>query len=193
MELFFDTETSDKFDFKTAIYTDEDFPWCVQLGAILAEKNIAYAEVNMIIKAGERKIAYEAENVHHISVKLSNKVGAEEQFACKIFLWLMTNSDLLICHNFSFDSQIIAAMLNRNGYYDAAEKLLYQRPSYCTMKGTTDYCKLPGRYGSYKWPKLQELHNKLFGEDFVGAHDAMFDIRATMKCYYKLVEEKWIS
>ena len=34
----------------------------------------------------------------------------------------------------------------------------------CTMKSSTEYCKIPGLYG-YKWPTLSELHIKLFGED----------------------------
>ena len=193
MELFFDTETSDKFNFKTQIYSDKDFPWCVQLGAVLAEDGIAYAEINAIIRADGREISTGAENVHHISTSLSNKVGMKEQLACETFLWLMDKADLLVCHNFEFDSQIIAAMLHRNGYQMSAEHLMYSIPSYCTMQGTTDYCKLPGRYGAYKWPKLQELHKCLFDEEFVGAHDAMFDIRATMKCFYELRSNGWIN
>ena len=33
------------------------------------------------------------------------------------------------------------------------------------MQSSTNYCKLPGPYG-YKWPKLSELHIKLFWVDF---------------------------
>ncbi len=55
----------------------------------------------------------------------------------------------------------------------------------CTMKVSTDYCRIPGPYG-YKWPKLSELHIKLFGRDFDEAHDASVDINATEKCFWEM-------
>lgn len=55
------------------------------------------------------------------------------------------------------------------------------------MLESVDLCKLPGRYpGNYKWPKLIELHNHLFGCDFEGAHDALDDVKATVKCFFEL-------
>ncbi len=51
-----------------------------------------------------------------------------------------------------------------------------------TMLGGTDLCKFPGRMGSYKWPKLEELHRFLFGKGFEGAHDALGDVEATGRC-----------
>lgn len=54
------------------------------------------------------------------------------------------------------------------------------------MKSSTDYCKLPGFYGKYKWPKLHELYKKLFNEDMGAAHTALQDIRNTAKCFFEL-------
>ena len=59
---------------------------------------------------------------------------------------------------------------------------------FCTMKSSTNLCRLPGRYGNFKWPKLTELYKFLFNEEMEGAHDAMVDVRATRKCYYRLKE-----
>ena len=59
------------------------------------------------------------------------------------------------------------------------------KPTVCTMKSSTDFCKLPGKYG-YKWPTLQELYKILFGEGFGNAHNSLSDIQATKKCYFKL-------
>ena len=53
------------------------------------------------------------------------------------------------------------------------------------MKASTDYCKLPGNYG-YKWPKLSELHFKLFDDEFREAHNATVDIAACAKCFWEL-------
>jgi DNA polymerase III epsilon subunit-like protein len=54
------------------------------------------------------------------------------------------------------------------------------------MKATTSICKLPGKYGDYKWPKLQESHLHFFGKEFEGAHDAMADVRACAAVYWAL-------
>jgi DNA polymerase III epsilon subunit-like protein len=55
----------------------------------------------------------------------------------------------------------------------------------CTMQGTTNFCKINGLYG-YKWPKLSELHYKLFRENFEEEHNAAVDIHATAKCFWEL-------
>lgn len=55
----------------------------------------------------------------------------------------------------------------------------------CTMKRTINFCAIPGPYG-FKWPKLSELHYKLFGTVFEEAHNVSVDINATAKCFWKL-------
>ena len=54
------------------------------------------------------------------------------------------------------------------------------------MATTTEFCQLPGRYKNYKWPKLEELHRILFKEEFDGAHDAMGDVKAMVRCFFEL-------
>jgi DNA polymerase-3 subunit epsilon len=53
------------------------------------------------------------------------------------------------------------------------------------MDRATNFCALPGPYG-YKWPKLTELHQKLFNCSFDGAHDALADITATARCFWEM-------
>ena len=193
MELFFDTETSGLFNFKNPDYTASDFPWVVQLGAVLAEDGVAYAELNVIVKPGDRTIEPGAQKVHNISVELADEVGINETTMAKAFLELILNADLLVAHNMSFDSTIMLGVFQRQLELIEGIEILKDANKLCTMKSTTNLCRLPGRYGKFKWPKLQELHNHLFGENFVGAHDAMFDIKATMKCFYELKRIGWIK
>ena len=73
------------------------------------------------------------------------------------------------------------------------EDVMNKRISYCTMQASTDFCKIPSHDGrGYKYPKLQELYKKLFGEAFNDAHNAMSDIEATEKCFWVLKEKKLI-
>ena len=53
------------------------------------------------------------------------------------------------------------------------------------MQSTTNFCAIDGPYG-YKWPKLSELHYKLFRTGFEEAHNASVDITATAKCFWEL-------
>ena len=76
---------------------------------------------------------------------------------------------------------MVGAELIRCGRRDS----LFTKPSICTMQSTVDFCAIPGKYG-YKFPKLQELYKKLFGNEFEDAHNALSDIRATLKCYLEL-------
>ena len=60
----------------------------------------------------------------------------------------------------------------------------------CTMNSTIDFCKLAKRDEKAKWykkPKLAELHKVLFKDYFIGAHDAMVDVEATVRCFVELV------
>jgi len=45
-----------------------------------------------------------------------------------------------------------------------------------------------GRGGKFKWPTLTELHQKLFGVPFEDAHDAAYDVHATAKCFFGLIQ-----
>jgi DNA polymerase III epsilon subunit-like protein len=63
----------------------------------------------------------------------------------------------------------------------------------CTMLSSVDFCQLPGRYGSFKWPQLQELHKILFGKEFDSAHDALADVVACGDCLFELIKRDVIT
>ena len=90
----------------------------------------------------------------------------------------------LIAHNIGFDLPVISAELHRRGV-----TLRGEVRQFCTMTSTTSLLQLPNPnayYGGYKWPKLIELHEWLFGVGFDGAHDAMADLDATTRCFMEL-------
>lgn len=108
---------------------------------------------------------------------------------------LSINTDITIGHNIYFDSSIIKANVLRMLYWnnkidvklkEEVWRLLDKDRRVDTMKGTISFCNIPGKYGA-KWPKLTELHQKLFNEGF-NAHNSKDDVDATYKCYIKLKE-----
>ncbi len=58
----------------------------------------------------------------------------------------------------------------------------------CPMKLSTDICKIPGRFGSYKWPNVEEAYEFFFGKtDYIeqhrGADDAMHEAEIVYELY----------
>lgn len=77
--------------------------------------------------------------------------------------------------------KIVGAEFLRNGMPNR----ISGKRKICTMESATNFCAINGRYG-YKWPKLSELHYKLFKTGFEEAHNAAVDITATAKCFWEL-------
>lgn len=187
MELFFDTETSDLIKWKLPL-NDKSQPWIVQIGAILSDENVKFAELNLLIRPCGREISANASRVHHITTDLAEKCGVEEEYAMQVLFDLMNSADTIIAHNIDFDASMIECVCEKSEV-DYPSYPFKKIPTFCTMKKTTTICNLPGKFGP-KWPKLDELHMHLFGEHLVGAHDAMYDIKATRDCFYELKRRK---
>lgn len=190
--LFFDTETSG-FISKTLTFDDPAQAWTVQIGAILATKDEDLGKMNTIIKANGRSMNPFAQEVHGISPERADAEGIEEHEAAEQFGLLMRQADFVVCHNYSFDIQYVNQLMERNidKLTDEARSAFYlDLPGYCTMKdkSVVKFCGLKNTLGKPKWPKLIELHEKLFSEGFDGAHDAFADITATKRCFFALVD-----
>jgi DNA polymerase-3 subunit epsilon len=187
--LFFDTETTGvPKNWKAPITNFENWPRIIQLAWIVADSNgNEIYKNNFIIKPDGFTIPIEASNVHGITTEYAIRVGNSLENVLKIFEKYCSNSEYLIAHNISFDSKVIGSeflrILSRNP--------LENHELLCTMESSTNYCKISGNYG-YKWPKLSELHIKLFGIDFEGAHNALSDIEATAKCFWEMRKLKLI-
>lgn len=183
----FDTETT---WFSVKWWTIEEQPYIVQFAGILwetsAQKGFEEIErVNFMIKP-RISIPFSASQIHWIYDKDVENAPYIETVMNDILRYLNT-SDAVVWHNVEFDEEIIRWELAR----------LWRRWDYqpnkavCTMRSTTDYCKLQWRGFSFKPPKLNELHKFLFWEHFEWAHDAMFDVEATARSFWELVK-KWV-
>ncbi len=183
MPLFFDTETTGvplKYDAPTSDLAN--WPRLVQLAWLLTDdagSEIRSAEY--IVRPDGFTIPEAAARVHGIGTDRALRDGVELSTVLAAVIPDFERADLLVAHNIQFDEKILGAELLRAGHAD----LPASKSKRCTMRESTDFCGLPGRYG-YKWPKLQELHMKLFGEAFAGAHQALVDVRACARCYFEL-------
>lgn len=181
--LFFDTETTGlPRNWKSPVTDLNNWPRLVQLAYIVCDENgVKTIEGNHIIKPEGFTIPREASALHGISQEKALAEGKPLLSILNSFAELIESSDILIAHNMSFDEKIVGAEFLRNGKTDYTNK----KRKFCTMQSTTDFCAIRGYYG-YKWPSLQELHEKLFGRGFEDAHDASIDVQITVKCFFEL-------
>ena len=183
MYLFFDTETTGlPRDWNAPVTDLSNWPRMVQIGWILCDNEGNRVESDgYIIKPENFTIPVESSLVHGISTARAMSEGVSLERVLSQFEDLIERSDYIVGHNISFDEKIVGAEFLRKNIRSSFNN----KRSLCTMKLSTDYCRIPGRYG-YKWPTLSELHIKLFGEDFEEAHDASVDINATERSFWRL-------
>ncbi|MCK5028794.1 MAG: 3'-5' exonuclease [Bacteroidales bacterium] len=185
MYLFFDTETTGlPKNWKAPVTDLNNWPRMIQIAWILCDDKGNRIESNdFIIKPENFVIPIEASKVHGISTEKAIREGEDLEKVLLLFKELVEEADFIVAHNISFDEKIVGAELLRKRIKSDFER----KRKLCTMQASTNYCEIPGPYGN-KWPKLQELHNKLFGEDFEEAHDAAADIDATVRCFWRMKE-----
>ncbi len=166
-------------------------PYIIQFAAIEWEyENGEYKELarhDVLIKP-PISIPFGASQVNGIYDKdVAEKLPMREHI--EHIIQVLNRADVVSGHNIEYDEEILSyelERLGRKGDYSP-------RTTICTMRGSTDYCKLQGRGFAYKPPKLSELHRHLFGEFFEGAHDAMVDVEATMRCLIELMKRNVIT
>ena len=181
--LFFDTETTGlPKNWDAPISDFNNWPRLVQLAYILFdEEGNVIEEDSFIIKPEGFTIPIEASRVHGITTDRAISEGVSLEYVLDVFQKLIKKSEYLIAHNIAFDEKIMDAEFLRNKYCN----LISSKKKICTMEKTTNFCAISGPYG-YKWPKLSELHYKLFKYNFEEAHDASVDIKVTAKCFWEL-------
>lgn len=95
--------------------------------------------------------------------------------------------DVVIGHNIYFDTSIIKANILRlideqrinTHVYDKFEEYLHKDKRIDTMRAGQKLC-------GGKWPKLSDLHLKLFGDNPEVSHSSIHDVNTTYKCFIEL-------
>ena len=186
--LFFDTETTGIPVNRYAPLTDfANWPRLVQLAWVRTdETGQILDEFETIVKPSGFSIPPEAANIHGISTERALAEGmALEQALGTMEAKLGLERLTLVAHNLDFDEKGLAVEWLRLNRPEVKDRFL-SLPRRCTMLETMYFCNLPGKWGKPKWPKLEELHIKLFGLGIPDAHDALVDVRATVKCFFEL-------
>ncbi len=183
MYLVFDTETTGLPASREAPLSDvHNWPRVVQLAweafDIRGRKTGARSYV---IRPDGFKIPKDAERIHGLSTATAKRTGVPIAKALDAFVEALSKASVVVAHGYSFDASVLGAEFHRLGIRDPFRR----KTLVCTMEGATEYCALPGRHG-FKWPRLPELHLKLFGKNVKETHDAAADVATCSKCFFEL-------
>lgn len=190
MYLFLDTETTGFPNPKIDARDPKQGRAC-QVAFILADENGRnLAEFTSLIAPDGWAIQKGAQNVHGLDDALCAKYGVKSRMAFQVFQRLADKADFVVAHNLDFDWKVLTMEAAAHNL-DMPEF----KGRHCTMKASTDLCKLPQKSRStYKWPKLEEALPILCGRELGdGAHDAMVDTRGCRDLFFELVKRGVIN
>ena len=192
MYLIYDTETTGlPKNWKAPLSDSDNWPRMVQISWQIHDIKGDLIEVkNFIIKPENYTIPYAVVKVHGITTERAQKQGVDLAFVLQEFNKALSQSKFVVGHNISFDNNIIGAEFIRKNISTP----LFDKDILDTKDDGTDFCQLPGgRGGGFKYPKLVELHEKLFGAKFAEAHNAAADVEATARCFLEMIRREIIS
>ena len=183
------------FDTETTWFINKKDPSLEAQPKIIQFAGIFWDLENWIFKEEKRvdilinpkmPIPFESSKVHHLyDIDVKNAPFIEDKI--DEIMSYINDSDAIIWHNIEYDEDMIKIELKRlNQEYRYQPKQVI-----CTMKNTVDFCAIKWNWERFKYPKLWELHKKLFDEYFIWAHDAMTDVEATLRCFVELAKT-WI-
>lgn len=191
MFLIYDTETTDLFNKNLSLDNIRQARVC-QLAALLLDESFdEVGSISCLIKPDKWVITPGAQARHHITMKQCFDYGVDMPAALELLGGFHSCCFHRIAHNIQFDNNMIDL-----------EQILYgvifpkrEITDHCTMHLTTDICKLPTKYpgGKFKWPKLVEAYQHIFGQSFEGQHDALQDVKATAKIFKWLVSKGLVN
>ncbi len=189
MFFVFDTETTGIPRSRKAQVTDlGNWPRVVELAWSLydaAGEPVSAAEYR--VRPDGFRIPADATWVHGITTADATAHGRPVAEVLTAFLADLDRAQTLVAHNLAFDRPILGAEFVRLGHdLQTVRGRFLDRPGVCTMKATIDLCAIPGRFGKPKFPSLEELHQRLFGEAPPAGHRALADVRATARCFFEL-------
>lgn len=183
--LVFDTET-------TGLIKKNDTknnPYVVQISFILydTDRHKILTEHDYIISV-PIPIPEESTAIHKITTRKSHVEGIDMNVALDLFEICYDRCDMLIAHNIEFDKQMLLIECKRQNSFTLIDKLINKTiTEFCTMKNAIQICKIERKFKNgdtyYKYPTLNELHEKMFGISLNNLHNSFNDIVVCLRCY----------
>lgn len=184
LDLYFDTETTGKADFKSPPSALHQ-PYLVQIGAALVDPKTMerVGAIDLMVQPDTWTIPEAAAAIHGISTDQAKRCGLEPLYVLSAFNAMCLRAERLVAFNIDYDVHVMTTFADRLGKPHRMD-MLERR---CVMKEMAPVCKIPktGAYAGnprdpYKWPRLEEAYRHCFGEPPAAAHNALADVESTI-------------
>jgi DNA polymerase-3 subunit epsilon len=183
----------------------DECPYILQLSFVvyqfstnrILESHDAYISIPEEIPIVER-----ITEITGITREIIREKGTPIVDSLRAFYEAYSKCDIVIAHNIEFDSGMIAIEIARNAEFldtKIATPLFTPESGvdlYCTMKATIELCSIMTEYSSKtgtgkpriykKFPKLSELHERLFGSIPENLHNSLIDVLVCLRCFLKI-------
>lgn len=179
--LFFDFETTGTI-VKREPLADPRQPRAVSLAAVLTADGVGVVgQFKCLIKPVGFVIPADATRIHGITTEMANECGIAAGVAMQALNHLAHAADECVAFNAEFDYKLsmIESMKLGKPLHIQHEKV------FCAMMPYKDLIMLPGNFGDFKWPSLDEVCAWL-GMKREGGHDALGDVFTTIRAWYEL-------
>ena len=189
--IIFDTETTGlPTNWSAAVDDLSAWPRIVELAWIVIDENDNEVSSNeFIVKPNNFVIPKRVSDFHKITTEKALLEGKNINLVLDAFENDIKNSHLIVAHNIDYDYPVLNCEFLRSNFKSKISNLA----KCCTMKSSVDFCNIKNKNHGKKYPKLRELHFKLFGSYFENAHRALNDAKATCKCYVELKKRNIIG
>jgi DNA polymerase III epsilon subunit-like protein len=204
--LVFDTETTGLPQTKLLNPdTLHKWPTIVQFSYVIYDLSLndIIESKDYVIKVPESiLISEESSKIHGITNQISSKRGILIDEVLNEFFYYLRDVDWIIGHNINFDINMIKVELLRIIYNNKLTRDQFKTYKYdlhfitnyknicCTLQDSIKFCNIQAidKYGRpyLKYPKLIELHQKLFDSLPNNLHNSFNDILVTLRCFMKL-------
>lgn len=124
----------------------------------------------------------------HISLDILHERGILFNKVWELLKNDLLQADVIVAHNVQFDVSVLIFELRTRGFDYQTVKWLRYKKKYCTMRRATEYCAIrfdDKQDNEYKWPRLAELYQCLFGHEPAQAqlHNSLYDCRILHACW----------
>lgn len=155
----------------------------IQLAWIIynLETNKIIKKSNIFVK--DRIPTLKSQSVHNISLEKLRTDGVEFYQLITEFVKDLETVNTIVGHNISFDLRMIINNLRKFNIN------IICRETKNHISNIFDAYNIECTKKMSKGKSLEKLYLELFGEKFLGAHDAMVDVESTLACYLQLVEQ----
>ena len=173
--LIFDTETTGLPQSRNpAVDGPNNWPHLVSISWVVLDSTINKIEKvrNYVIKPIDWDIPVESTAIHGITHDEAVRYGSD--LSSVITEFMSEERDVMVAHNIDFDINVLTNAI----LWDLQLPYPVYPRQLCTMKLTKNICKLPGTFGRYKFPKLKEVYQHVFGimPDQSRLHSSMYDV-----------------